>query len=343
MLTLNPNASARKNSGLYGAGCSAQEASVIVLPMSFDGTTTYREGTRHGPKSVAEASAQVELYDKEMGHPWQHGIRLLTEAKLIKVLNTKARQLVAKISHIHEDDLDPENEDLLEINECSMKMNEYGYERAKRWISQGKLFVTLGGEHSVVYGPILAHAERYPHMGIVQIDAHCDLRPAFQHRTFSHASVMYNVAESTSVKHISQVGVRSFCPEEEEYIKNSKGRIEMWHWYDLYDRIDECGGRWQPVADEIVRRMPNHIYFTLDCDGLLPSCVPFTGTPVPGGLTFDQVRILLRTIYRAGKVIIGCDLNEIAPGPRGDISDANTGAYLLYLLIGWMLKTQENT
>lgn len=202
--------------------------------------------------------------------------------------------------------------------------HECGY-----WLDRKRIVGLLGGDHSTPLGFIQALAERHESFGILQFDAHCDLREAYEGFTYSHASVMYNALKLPQVNRLVQVGIRDYCAQEVELIRNSKGRVIAF--------FDEalCNGRyegrtWKEQCEEIVNTLPEKVYVSFDIDGLNPSLCPNTGTPVAGGLEFSQAVYLLRTLIKSGKTIIGFDLNEVAPGE--DEWDANVGARLLFKL-----------
>ena len=171
-------------------------------------------------------------------------------------------------------------------------------------------------------------------MGILHIDAHADLRQAFEGFTWSHASIMYNVQDRIpNVSRIVQVGIRDMGLTEARLIDSSGGRIVTFFDPDLAGRLAR-GEPFARIAEEIASLLPAQVYISFDIDGLDPALCPHTGTPVPGGLSFHQATGLLAALVRAGRTIIGGDLDEVAPGPRGEEWDANVGARILYKMIG---------
>jgi agmatinase len=200
----------------------------------------------------------------------------------------------------------------------------------------------IGGDHAAPYGSIKAHAERYPGLGILHIDAHADLRLAYEGFVDSHASIMRNVAERLpGVAKIVQVGLRDLAEEEHLYILQSGSRIEALYDAELAARLFD-GEPFSQIAASLVNKLPGDVYVTFDIDGLDPSLCPHTGTPVPGGLSFRQATHLLATIVKSGRRIVGFDLNEVAPGPEGDEWDGNVGARMLYKLIGFALRSRAS-
>lgn len=327
------------NSGIYGLPHTPVEARVVLVPVPFDATTSYCDGTCHGPQAILQASRQVNLFDLEIGRPDKQGISMLSRSRQLRRLNEEARFYARSI--IDAGGVEPEQSQLEVVNVLCGQMNQFVYDSVRHWLNQGKLVGLVGGDHSTSFGAIKAHAERYPEMGILQIGAHAGLRLADEGFTWSYASIMRNVMEQvpTAVKLI-QIGVRDFCEAEYDFIRASSGRIiDRFYWSNLANQRHN-GVAWSLTVEEIVRFLPKQIYISFDIDGLDPSLCPHTGTPVPGGLDFDQANRFLHGVVTAGCQIVGFDLTGVTPGPEGDEWDANVGARLLYKLIGWMLKSQ---
>jgi agmatinase len=177
-------------------------------------------------------------------------------------------------------------------------------------------------------------------MGILHVDAHADLRRAYEGFRWSHASIFWNVlSECPGVEKLVQVGVRDFGHAEMRSIEDSGGRIETFFEADL--RSSQARGEsWDSACHRVVAPLPDEVYVSFDIDGLSADLCPHTGTPVPGGLSFGEACHLLRTLALSGKRVVGFDLCEVAPGPKGDEWDANVGARVLYKLIGWALRSQ---
>jgi len=204
----------------------------------------------------------------------------------------------------------------------------------------------------VPLGAIVEHAARFPGMGILHIDAHADLRVAYQGFVQSHASIMHNVLEAVpSLARLVQVGIRDLCEAEAERIAGSNGRIRTFFDSELSAQKHE-GTPFTQLCEKIVGELPPQVYVSFDIDGLDPALCPHTGTPVPGGLSFAEIVTLLRTLVRSGRRIVGFDLCEVAPAPAPrrraseasheppDEWDASVGARVLYKLIGFALVSQ---
>lgn len=217
-------------------------------------------------------------------------------------------------------------------------MNEWVYEKTRSLLDDGRMPVVLGGDHSVPFGAHRAYAETYRGMGILHLDAHADLREAYEGFTYSHASIFHNVmTRIADVGKLVQVAVRDAGQAENRFIEESNGRIVTFFDSDLAAAKEE-GIPFAELADRIVAQLPSDVYLSWDIDGLDPTLCPGTGTPVPGGLSWNEAIGLLRAIRRAGKRIVGLDLCEVAPGETE--WDANVGARLLYKMIGFALLTQ---
>ena len=226
---------------------------------------------------------------------------------------------------------------LRRINEASAELNDYVYGEAKRWLDAGKKVGVVGGDHSVPLGLIRAVAGRYPGVGILHVDAHADLREAYEGFTYSHASIMYNALhEAPGVGALVQVGIRDFCDEELE-VARADERVVQFTDYELAAAQFE-GETWRTVCDRIVAALPRQVYVSFDIDGLSPDNCPHTGTPVPGGLSFREAVYLLAAVVESGREIVGFDLCEVGPSRDGEW-DANVGARVLYKLCNLTLKS----
>lgn len=330
MKSFDPDAAASESSGIYGLPFTPAESRVVVVPVPFEATTSYGGGTSRGPRAVFEASKQVDLYDRDTGRPYAAGIAMLDVPKKIARWNLKGKAL-ARGRH--------SRKAVAAVNEIGERVNGWVFDTASELLDAGKMPVILGGDHSVPFGAIRAYAAKYPGLGILHLDAHADLREAYEGFTWSHASIFHNVMTKIGgVARLVQVGVRDLGTAEARMIDESNGRIVTFFDSDLAARKDE-GTPFATLADEIVARLPSDVYLSWDIDGLDPTLCPSTGTPVPGGLSWNEAIALLRALRRGGKRIVGLDLCEVAPGKTE--WDANVGARLLYKMIGFALLTQH--
>jgi agmatinase len=228
-----------------------------------------------------------------------------------------------------------------QVNQISGALERWVFERTARLLREGRIPGIVGGDHSVPLGAIAACAERFPGLGILHIDAHADLRRAYEGFAQSHASIMFNVfAHLGHVSRIVQVGIRDFGEEEYRLIGASRGQIQAFFDADI-QRARLGGSGWRRLVRRIAGCLPRRLYVSFDIDGLDPALCPHTGTPVPGGLSFFEACDLLRALAESGRTIVGFDLCEVAPDPSGqDEWDGNVGARVLYKLIGYTLLSQ---
>ncbi|HEY3055479.1 MAG TPA: agmatinase [Thermoanaerobaculia bacterium] len=320
----DPDAAA-EGDGIYGLPFSPDDAKVVIIPVPFEATTSYGGGTSRGPAAVLEASKQVDLFDRDTGRPYEAGIAMLPLPKKIVRWNAEAKKLGRKR--------------VTAVNRISGAVNDWVYEQTRSFLEEGKMPVVLGGDHSVPFGAMRAYAEKYPGMGVLHLDAHADLRDTYEGFTYSHASIFHNVmTRLPKISKLVQVGVRDVGQAESRMIQESKGRIVTFFDSDLA-ALKEDGAPFGRLADAIVAELPDDVYLSWDIDGLDPTLCPGTGTPVPGGLSWNEAIGLLRALKRSGKRIVGLDLCEVSPGE--DEWDANVGARLLYKMIGFALLTQR--
>lgn len=351
-----PNPSMDSQSGIFGVPTDEASARIIIIPVPWEATTSYGQGTALGPESVLAASSQVDLFDLEYGSPYRAGIHMLTIPEDIKRLSGLTRQRVENhlnsplfsnsessvllkphSEQIQSDILTSDN--LALVNQASEQVNQWVYQETQKYRKQNKKLIVLGGDHSSPFGAIKALCEEYKgDLGILHLDAHADLRNAYQNFTHSHASIMYNVMNlPTPPKKLVQVGIRDFCEEEFNFINDNKGRIDC--FFDLHlKRALLEGASWRELCQKIVGSLPQKVYISFDIDGLNPALCPHTGTPVLGGLSAEEVFYLFSQLKKEGKEIVGADLNEVSPGVDGNSEwDANVGARMLYKLCGLIL------
>jgi agmatinase len=229
------------------------------------------------------------------------------------------------------------------VDAIQVDLNRWVEGRANEVLDHGKLCALVGGDHSVPFGAIQAHATRHPGLGLLHFDAHADLRPAYEGFTWSHASILRNVAERIGgVARVVQVGIRDLSEEERDFIAGSGGRIRT--LFDLeWADAKHSGHNLKALVRRALAALPETVYVTFDVDGLEPALCPSTGTPVPGGLTWNEAMLWLDELVRSGRRIVGFDLNEVAPAAGlsdGSGWDENVGARLLYRLIGFALRSQ---
>ena len=331
------------DAGLFGLPTTADEARLVIVPVPWDATTSYRPGTARGPAAIRTASHQLDLYDVDLGEPWREGIAMLDIPDEVLRWNLNARtdaeRVIAVGGRIGNDP--GLAAALARVNDAGARLNRHVYETVDRYLRAGKLVGVVGGDHSVPFGAIARVAESVDEFGILHFDAHCDLRDGYEGFEWSHASIMFNVIRKIpQVTKLVQVGIRDFAKREADVVAASAGRIVVHHDAQLAER-GFAGESWRDICDSIVEQLPRKVYISFDIDGLDPKLCPSTGTPVPGGLSFQQAMYLVKRVAQAGITIVGFDLNEVVPGAGDDEWDANVGARVLYKLCGWTLRSQR--
>lgn len=322
----DPDGPAPPGSGLFGLPATQPDAQVVVIPVPFEATTSYRRGTARAPERILEASHQVELHDLWVGEPWRHGIVMRSVDPGLVALNDEACALALPI--VEAGGASAGDPALDRVNAIGAEVNRRVHAAVAEVLHEGRVPAVVGGDHSVSFGAIQAASEAVAELGILHIDAHADLRHAYEGFEWSHASVLHNVHERTSVHHIVQVGLRDIGRAEAQLIERSP-RITAVTGPEIAWETGS-GEPWSRICGRIVRALPPRVWVTFDVDGLDPSLCPNTGTPVPGGLSFDQVLLLLQHLAEE-RDIVGFDLVEVGDGEW----DAMVGARLLYKLAGW--------
>jgi agmatinase len=325
---------------LFGLPYTPETAEVVIIPLPWEVTVSYHSGTAKGPQAILNASSQVDLSLKEIPNAWKLGISMLPMPADLHEESSKLRLL--SIQHIRAletgEKLLPDNPIVSKINEACENLNIYVKSIAQKWLKEKKMVAVLGGDHSTPLGFLRALSERYDRFGILQIDAHADLRKAYEGFIYSHASIMFNAMKLPSIGRLVQVGIRDYCDEELNVMDRSMGRIKTYFDQDIKAHLYE-GKTWGTICDQIINDLPQQVYISFDIDGLNAKLCPNTGTPVAGGLEFEQAIFLIQRLVKSGKQIIGFDLSEVAPGT--DDWDANVGARLLYQLSHWMAVSQN--
>jgi agmatinase len=340
----NPNDLGNPNLNIFGLPFTEEDARLVILPIPWEVTVSYNAGTARAADHIFTASLQVDLFDLEMKDLWKQGFYMRpTDKKILTKSDFLRKEAELYISYIAQGDEVSANKfmckTLRDINEGSLFLNNWVYEQTKDILAKGKLVALLGGDHSTPLGYFKAIAEQYTDFGILQIDAHMDLRKAYEGFNYSHASIMYNALEEIpQIKKLVQVGIRDFCDEEFDYMSNSEGRIVTYFDKDIKENLYE-GGIWKNIVDDIVNQLPQNVFISFDIDGLNPKLCPHTGTPVHGGFEVQEIYYLFKKVMQSGRKIIGFDLNEV--GVSHDEWDENVGARILYKLCN--ILTASNT
>jgi agmatinase len=325
---------------LFGLPFSPEHAEVVILPVPWEITVSYHTGTSDGPGAILKASSQLDLYVNDIPDAWKLGISMLPIPQELLDESKKLRQLTAKhIARLEKgESIDADDPLLKTMNETSENLNIYVKSTTQKYLKAGKIVGVVGGEHSVPLGFIRALSEHHDRFGILQIDAHADLRKSYEGFTYSHASIMYNALKIPAVGRLVQVGIRDFCEEEATVMQRAMGRVVTFFDEDIKEKL-YTGKTWDSICDEIIGQLPKLVYISFDIDGLDPKLCPGTGTPVAGGLEFFQAAHLIKKLVLSDRKIIGFDLCEVAPGR--DDWDANVGARMLYQLCNWCAASHK--
>jgi len=286
--------------GIDEPWCHPDQAGVYVLPAPYEHTSSYIRGSDRGPSAILEASCQVEFYDEQLGcEPFREwgGIATASPLALDGKVDRAAVDAIERFVSPH--------------------------------VGTGRFVVTLTGEHTGALGAIRAHAKRYPGMCVVQIDAHGDLRDAYEGNRFSHASVMARVVEDGHP--LVQVGIRSISQEEIARIRTAD-RIATFFAADMLDPSGPYEGKASKWIPGVVAACGGPVYLTFDCDGMDASIVPALGTPEPGGLGWYDTLNLVSALAK-GPGIVGLDVSEIAP-IEGFVAPQFSIARLIYRMLG---------
>ena len=262
-----------KKGEFLGTGTSLEKAKIVIVPVPFDKTSTYQKGSDKGPSALIEASRNLELYDIDTdSEPYKKGI--YTSAPI------EAKS--------------------------SKQMIEKTYEKVLHYLEHKKFVVTLGGEHTISYGAIKAHAEFYGPLTVLQFDAHADLFPLYENNRWSHASVMARVLELPKVSNIVSLGIRSLSAEELPNLKKTYHKLS---------------------------KLKDPIYITFDLDAFDSSLMPSTGTPEPGGFFWNEAIETLKFVFSHYNVI-GFDIVELLPNKQNHAPDY-LAAKLLYKMLAF--------
>jgi agmatinase len=267
-----------------------EEAKFVVIPVPYDLTSTYQSGSRRGPGAILDASANMEFYDDELKkETYQAGIHTLdsleADASGPAGMVEKVRGAVAGV------------------------------------LADRKIPVMIGGEHSITFGAVQAAREAFPGLKVLQLDAHADLRDAYQGTPFSHASVARRIA---GICPLVQAGIRSLSLEDAEYI--AKGPVKSYSADFLLDQKD--------AVETVCRDLEGDLYLTVDLDVLDPAYMPSTGTPEPGGIAWRDLTKLIRRASERCR-IRGFDVVELAPIP-GMVAPDFLAAKLIYRIMGYL-------
>lgn len=339
----NPSGVGLKNGNFIGLPFTEESANIVLVPVPWDVTVSYGEGTAYAPQAILEASAQLDLFDADVKDAWKQGIYMqpLNENILADrdVIRPKA---VKYIDSLENGGCVVENvkmkHALETINNRCEELNNWVYRQTIQLLEKGKLIGIVGGDHSVPLGFLKALAEKHSDFGVLQIDAHLDLRNSYEGFTYSHASIFNNALEIKTISKLVQVGIRDYCEEEVVRVAGEGERISVIYDQQIQERIF-CGINWNQQCENIITELPKKVYISFDVDGLDPKLCPNTGTPVPGGFEYSEAAYLIKKIVESGRHIIGFDVCEVGNTEW----DANVGARIIYKLCNLMGKSNGIT
>ena len=259
---------------------------LVVLPIPYEMTTSWGEGTENGPDSCIVASSQVELYDPLLPEELPCGLRIHTANPWSSEAGTLMEQLDS--------------------------IKDYAVE----WLDGEQFPLFLGGEHGIL-PPLMQAATGHPSldgdlslMTLIQVDAHADLRDQLGGERFSHGTAVRRSLDA-GVGKVVQIGTRALSREEAEFSQTDE-RVETWYAREFMGVCDGQAG-WAALMDRIAQ-IEGPVWLTFDVDGLDGSLVPDTGTPVPGGLSHWAAVEIIEGLFASGAEVIGADVNEIVPG-----------------------------
>lgn len=336
----DPSQPGLADESIFGLPFTAEESDIVIIPVPWEVTVSYGAGASEGPDAILDASFQVDLHHQEFPELWKLGIYLdlneqtdkwATDSKKYKALAQPIIEALESGEVI--ESLPPLQSDLDKINLVCRELKDEVRERVLYWTKKGKKVVLLGGDHSTPLGYYEALATQHSDFGILHLDAHMDLRIAYEGFKYSHASIMYNALQIPQISKIVQVGIRDFCEQEVEVAQ--KDRVVVFSDMDMKAATFE-GKTWQQHCDTIIAQLPQKVAISFDIDGMYPWYCPNTGTPVPGGFSFEEAAYLLSKLGESGKEIIGFDLVEVAPGETD--WDGNVGARMLFHMCGVLAK-----
>lgn len=280
------------------------ESLIYLLGVPWEGSVSFRRGTAAAPALIQSVSSQIDYYDPDC--------------------------LALQKAPLYWEILSMPSEDLPALYESAV------YKPVKAWVAEvlslNRPFGLIGGDHSI---PLAAHevlSQRYPGYGVLHIDAHADLRPIYEGNPYSHATILYQLSRLPQISRLVAVGVRDWSPEEVQYARSLYPRLQVYEMRRLA-RAAFQGRLWTETASEIVSLLPAQVYVSIDVDALEVGYVPHTGTPVPGGFSYENLCFILETIVRSGRQIIAFDICETG----GHELDAIVTVHLLYRLCGLVL------
>jgi len=295
-----------------------KDCAVSILAVPYDATVSYREGTAGGPANILAASSQLDVSIPSLFRPWELGFSWSTlSGDWLNQLPETRRYVKDIIRSLESSQGLTERQQLNMqfVNEKGLELTRSVFESVRAELEKGVFPVVVGGEHAVSLGAFKAAATQ-GEFGILQIDAHMDLREAYEGFEYSHASVMHNaVVRIPELIQLTQVAIRDWCPQEEAFAKTHHERISTFFDHEIQSQKMK-GSAFAKTIEPIIDSLPHRVWISFDIDGLEPHNCQHTGTPVPGGLSFTEAQFLCQAVIESGRKIIGLDLVEVAGAPH---------------------------
>lgn len=336
--TFDPSTQLPSERGIFGLPHSVQEARVIVLPSPFAATSPGGHASS-GPEALLKASRQVERADPELGSVFEPGIHMLPTPEAVTRWHVDARENAKKILAVDGDILDSPAliAALSRVNILAQNTHEWVHDTTRFMIKQGKLVAVVGGDPSVAFGTIRAHASRTTNMGVLHVGPCAGLLRAHMGFAPSHRSLNIDVLDNiVGVHKIVHVGANAIEAEERAVAHPSDARVVLFSALELeYARL--AGETLMAQCERIIAPLPNKVFVALDMSALAEASSGLHDSPAAFGLTWSQMRFLLRALHRSGRVVVGASVSDIVQGPHGESRCAAIAARALYALIGWML------
>ncbi len=344
LASYDPNSVSNPNNNIFGLPTNEDDSRLIIIPVPWEVTVSYGSGTARAPDAISKASMQIDLFDAEMPDAWKQGFFMRhCDKKILMKSDYLRKEAELYIDYISKGDEVNANQfmtkTLREVNEGGVFLNNWIYDQTKVLLEKDKLVGILGGDHSTPLGYMKAIGEKYGNFGILQIDAHCDLRDTYEGFNYSHASIMYNaLKEIPHLEKLVQVGVRDYSQSEWDFVKKSNFKVITYFDKEIKQRQFE-GESWKYIAEEIVSKLPSNVYISFDIDGLDRKLCPHTGTPVPGGFEMEEIFFVFRKVIESGRKIIGFDLSEV--GISDTDWNSNVGARILFKLCNLLVTSNS--
>lgn len=340
--TYDPESVSNPNYNIFGLPTNEQEAQLVIVPVPWEVTVSYGSGTARAPEAILKSSLQVDIFDADAPEAWKHGFFMRqTDRKVLMKSDYLRKEAELYIDYISKGEDISANQfmskTIKDVNGGSNYLNQWVYDQTKALLDKNKLVGLLGGDHSVPLGFLKAIGEKHGDFGMLHIDAHCDLREAYEGFVYSHASIMWNALhEVPQLAKLVQVGPRDYSRSEMLFVKESEGRIVTYFDNEIKKRLFE-GDTWKKIVEEIIDQLPQNVYISFDIDGLDRKLCPHTGTPVPGGFEAEEIYYLFGRMLATGRKLIGFDLCEV--GISDSDWNSNVGARVLLKLCNLLVTS----